>query len=72
MIFYAMHRFVNEALRNDTDPVFNTGMTLSQNGSILFGVIGIALLIWLSLKPADKGLAPAEPAKQLEPEPTPV
>jgi prolipoprotein diacylglyceryltransferase len=54
-VCYAFHRFLNEMLRNDTDPVA-FGMTLSQNGSILFGIIGIGLFIWLWQKPVDKGL----------------
>lgn len=46
MLCYAVHRFLNEMLRNDTDPVFGTGMTLSQNGSILMLIGGLALLMW--------------------------
>jgi prolipoprotein diacylglyceryltransferase len=66
IVCYAAHRFVNEMLRNDTDPVA-FGMTLSQNGSILFGVVGVVLFIWLWLKPVDAGLRPAPPEKTLEP-----
>jgi prolipoprotein diacylglyceryltransferase len=47
---YSIHRFLNEVLRNDTDPVA-FGMTLSQNGSILFFVVGLGLLVWLWSKP---------------------
>lgn len=55
---YSVHRFLNEALRNDTDPVaFN--LTLSQNGSIFFFVVGLALLIWLWRKPVEQNLQPA-------------
>jgi prolipoprotein diacylglyceryltransferase len=43
---YSVHRFLNEILRNDTDPVA-FGMTLSQNGSILFFVVGLGLFVWL-------------------------
>jgi prolipoprotein diacylglyceryltransferase len=42
MVGYAVHRFLNEMLRNDTDPVA-FGMTLSQNVSILV-LIGAAIL----------------------------
>jgi len=42
MVGYAIHRFLNEMLRNDTDPVA-FGMTLSQNGSILFLVVALIL-----------------------------
>jgi prolipoprotein diacylglyceryltransferase len=47
MLAYAVHRFLNEMLRTDTDPVaFN--MTLSQNISILVLVAGILLgiIVW--------------------------
>jgi phosphatidylglycerol:prolipoprotein diacylglycerol transferase len=43
---YAVHRFLNEALRNDTDPVA-FGLTLSQNGSILFFLLGLGLAWYL-------------------------
>ena len=39
MLAYAVHRFLNEILRDDTKPVF-AGMTLSQNGSILLFLAG--------------------------------
>ncbi|HEX3315033.1 MAG TPA: prolipoprotein diacylglyceryl transferase family protein, partial [Gemmataceae bacterium] len=42
MVGYAVHRFLNESLRNDTDPVA-FGMTLSQNVSIVL-LIGAAIL----------------------------
>lgn len=45
MVCYSVHRFLNEMLRNDTDPVF-LNMTLSQNGSIIMLLAGIALLQW--------------------------
>jgi phosphatidylglycerol:prolipoprotein diacylglycerol transferase len=51
IIGYAIHRFLNEALRSDTSAILDTGMTLSQNGSILFFVGGIVLLVWLSIRP---------------------
>ncbi len=46
MIGYALHRFVNEQLRTDTDPVA-FGLTLSQNGSIvvLLGAIILELVL---------------------------
>jgi len=46
MVGYGVHRFLNEMLRTDTEPVWGTGLTLSQNVSI--GVlIGAALLAWV-------------------------
>ncbi len=43
LTLYAVHRFLNELLRNDTDPVA-FGMTLSQNGSVLVLLLGLVLL----------------------------
>jgi prolipoprotein diacylglyceryltransferase len=62
MLCYGVHRFLNEMLRKDTDPVA-FGLTLSQNGSILLFLGGVALgvVLWLkpSLKPPAAGPAPA-------------
>jgi ABC-type molybdate transport system permease subunit len=43
---------LNEILRNDTKPVA-LGMTLSQNGSILFFAVGLFLAWWLWRKPVQ-------------------
>jgi phosphatidylglycerol:prolipoprotein diacylglycerol transferase len=59
MLCYSVHRFLNEMLRNDTDPVF-ANMTLSQNGSILVFATALILLVYLWRKPV-----------QPEPEPEP-
>ena len=54
MLGYAVHRFLNEMLRTDTDPVaFN--MTLSQNISILVLAAGILLGIVVWSRPPSKG-----------------
>jgi prolipoprotein diacylglyceryltransferase len=53
MLCYSAHRFINEMLRNDTSPVLNTGMTLSQNGSIFFFLAALVLAIWLWRKPVQ-------------------
>jgi phosphatidylglycerol:prolipoprotein diacylglycerol transferase len=52
MVGYAVHRFLNEILRNDTDPVA-FGMTLSQNGSILFLAVALILAVILWRKPVQ-------------------
>jgi prolipoprotein diacylglyceryltransferase len=52
MLGYALHRFFNEVLRNDTDPVA-FGMTLSQNISILVLLAGLGLGYWLWRKPVQ-------------------
>ena len=56
MLGYAVHRFLNESLRNDTDPVFKN-LTLSQVGSILVFLAGVS--VWLNLWRSTKRLAPA-------------
>ncbi|GIW78336.1 MAG: hypothetical protein KatS3mg105_0143 [Gemmatales bacterium] len=53
MFCYSVHRFLNEVLRNDTDPVA-FGMTLSQNGSILLFSLAVVMLLWLKLRPATR------------------
>jgi prolipoprotein diacylglyceryltransferase len=61
MLCYALHRFLNEMLRDDTDPLADR-LTLSQNGSILFFLAGVALWLWIRRQPV---LTPAAsvPAK---------
>jgi phosphatidylglycerol:prolipoprotein diacylglycerol transferase len=57
MLGYSAHRFLNEMLRDDTDPIriggWDTHMTLSQNGSILFFAAGLLLLVWRWRTPAE-------------------
>jgi len=59
---YAVHRFLNETLRNDTD-IIAFGMTLSQNISILMLVFAVALEIghrkWGTRRPEAAPPAPA-------------
>jgi len=43
LTLYAVHRYFNELLRNDTQPVA-LGMTLSQNISVLVLIVGLILL----------------------------
>jgi phosphatidylglycerol:prolipoprotein diacylglycerol transferase len=50
MIAYAVHRFLNEILRNDTER-FADGMTLSQNLSLPIFVGGVVLVLWLWRQP---------------------
>ena len=50
LICYPLHRFLNEMLRNDTDPVA-FGMTLSQNISIIALAAGVGLFVWLRRQP---------------------
>jgi prolipoprotein diacylglyceryltransferase len=58
IVCYAVHRFLNEILRDDTTPVaFN--MTLSQNISLLMLLAGLALELFLR---ATQGRLPTTPA----------
>jgi phosphatidylglycerol:prolipoprotein diacylglycerol transferase len=50
MFCYAVHRFLNEMLRTDTDPVWGTPMTLSQNISIMVFLSAILLAVYLRIK----------------------
>jgi phosphatidylglycerol---prolipoprotein diacylglyceryl transferase len=51
MLCYGVHRFLNEMLRTDTDPVA-FGLTLSQNISILILIAGVLLGIAVWRRPA--------------------
>ena len=53
LLFYPIHRFFDEMLRNDTPPVAY-GMTLSQNVSILVFVSAILVCLWMWRQPALK------------------
>jgi prolipoprotein diacylglyceryltransferase len=53
MLGYAVHRFLNESLRDDTSPVL-LNMTLSQNISLLVFVGGLVLAVILWRRPVVK------------------
>jgi len=61
MLAYAVHRYLNEMLRTDTDPVA-FGLTLSQNISILCFAVGAAAGIYLWRRPLPAPAAPAAPS----------
>ena len=50
LIVYSVHRFLNEMLRTDTEPVA-FGLTLSQNVSIGIFVVGVILAVVVSRRP---------------------
>jgi phosphatidylglycerol:prolipoprotein diacylglycerol transferase len=52
LILYPLHRFLDEMLRADNDPVA-LGLTLSQNGSVLLFAIGLVFFLWLRRLPAQ-------------------
>jgi prolipoprotein diacylglyceryltransferase len=63
ILCYAIHRFLNEVLRNDTEPVA-FGMTLSQNISIGIFLAGLVLAWWVwrvGRTPAQPGLGGKAP-----------
>jgi phosphatidylglycerol:prolipoprotein diacylglycerol transferase len=55
MLCYAVHRFLNEAIRNDTPKYEIDGLTLSQNISVLLFLSGLALGWYLWRKPIQYG-----------------
>jgi phosphatidylglycerol:prolipoprotein diacylglycerol transferase len=61
LLLYPVHRFLNEMLRSDTEPVA-FGLTLSQNGSVLVFAVGLVLLLWLRRMPPQYGAGKKEPA----------
>jgi prolipoprotein diacylglyceryltransferase len=50
MICYSIHRYLNEMLRTDTDPVA-FGLTLSQNVSLLVFAMGLILAFFVYRRP---------------------
>ena len=58
MLGYGVHRFLNEMLRTDTDPVA-FGLTLSQNISIVILAAGVILGIAVWRRPANGAMQPA-------------
>jgi prolipoprotein diacylglyceryltransferase len=63
MLGYGVHRFLNEMLRTDTDPVA-FGLTLSQNISlaILAAAVILGIVVWR--RPPDGAVQPAGPAAE--------
>jgi phosphatidylglycerol:prolipoprotein diacylglycerol transferase len=61
-MIYAVTRFLIEIIRTDEGPVFGTGLSISQNVSLLVFVGGAAFMIWLARKPPHRAW-PTLPAK---------
>jgi phosphatidylglycerol---prolipoprotein diacylglyceryl transferase len=53
LLFYPIHRFFDEMLRNDT-PTVKYGMTFSQNISVIVFACAVALCVWMWRQPALK------------------
>ncbi len=49
IILYGVSRYLIESIRSDS-PIEFTGLTISQNLSVVSVALGVALLIWLKLK----------------------
>ena len=56
MILYSAGRFMIEFVRTDEDSFFGTGLTVSQNVSIAFGLTGIVLFVYLCRRFHGKSL----------------
>ena len=56
---YPIARFFEEAIRVDESAVFGTGLSISQNISILLFVAAMAMWLWLRRKPAGNLAFPA-------------
>jgi phosphatidylglycerol:prolipoprotein diacylglycerol transferase len=52
LMLYPLHRFFDEMLRADNEPVA-LGLTLSQTGSLLLFAIGVVFFLWLRRLPAQ-------------------
>ena len=50
MILYSVGRFCIEFVRTDEDSFFDTGLTVSQNVSIIFGLAGVVLFAYVCRK----------------------
>ena len=66
MLCYGVHRFLNEMLRTDTDPVL-FGLTLSQNISIVILIMGaiLGLVIWRRPLRSETPPAPWVPSPEI-------
>jgi phosphatidylglycerol:prolipoprotein diacylglycerol transferase len=58
LMLYPLHRFLDEMLRADNEPVA-LGLTLSQTGSLLLFAIGLVFFLWLRRLPAQYEPLPA-------------
>jgi phosphatidylglycerol:prolipoprotein diacylglycerol transferase len=58
MILYSAGRFLLEMLRTDEPAQFGTGLTISQNVSIVIFVLGVVLLVAFRSRPPKKAFPP--------------
>jgi len=62
-VLYPVGRFILEAFREDTDTVFGTGLTISQNISILILLAAVPLFVWVQVVKFRKAKGAEEPPK---------
>lgn len=55
---YPIARFLEESIRIDESPVFGTGLSISQNVSILLLLAAVGMWVWLLRKPAGNLVFP--------------
>jgi len=58
LIVYPITRFVLEIIRTDEGAIGQTGLTISQNVSIVMLLAGVALWIYILRRPAGSVLPP--------------
>ena len=54
MVLYSVGRFLLEELRTDEAEVLGTGMTISQNVSVVIFIVGVALFAYLRTRPPQR------------------
>ncbi len=63
LFLYSVQRFLVECLRNDTDPVFGTGLTIGQVVSVAVAALAVPAFAWLmAAKLRGAGSCAFEPA----------
>ncbi|HVJ79760.1 MAG TPA: prolipoprotein diacylglyceryl transferase family protein [Planctomycetia bacterium] len=68
-VLYSIGRFLIEFLRYDEATLFD-GLTISQNLSIVFFAIGVALWLYVRVRGVPVAAAPASPAATISSEPS--
>ena len=72
MMLHPISRFLLEAIRVDESPVWGTGLSISQNLSVGFFVLGVGLWLFLRRKPLGRLAFPLDVAAHGEPAPAPI
>lgn len=59
LTLYPINRFLTEMIRTDEPPILNTGMTISQNVSLVMLVLAAGVWVYVSTQPKGLWKAPA-------------